>query len=89
MSFQMGQAFRSPWLYCYYYVLSLPHSGVAHGFWRTARDSNPRHLVLETSVLPTELAIRGGSGRIRTGDPRLIKTVLYQLSYTTEKCTLG
>ena len=34
---------------------SPPHKAVGFWFWQGQKDSNPRHPVLETSVLPTEL----------------------------------
>ena len=36
--------------------------------WQGRQDSNPRHAVLETAVLPAELRpyLIGGGGRIRT-----------------------
>jgi hypothetical protein len=59
-------------------------SGILPLIWRPLTASNRQPSVLETDALPIELRGHGGCGKNRTCDGRLIKTVLYQLSYTTK-----
>ena len=53
------------------------------------RDSNPRHLLCESSALPAELNVHGVSDGIRTRDIRHHKPALCQLSYAHHEQSPG
>ena len=72
-------------------------SGRCNLSWQGQKDSNPRHAVLETAALPTELCpyvkspqyltccglCYGAVRQIRTADLILTKDALYRLSYNS------
>ena len=49
--------------------------------WQGQKDLNPRHAVLETAALPTELYRHNSPSRTRTNDTAVNSRVLYRLSY--------